>query len=179
MGKILIGKKLSIHSYKHDGKIHRGWGEAIVLEQTDDYIVCGNDKTNVYEKTGSVWKTKEAAILYFFRNKWFNIIAQLKKDGLYYYCNVATPFIIEEGTIKYIDYDLDLRVFPNKTRKILDEREYAYHRNIMKYDDRLDQVIKKGLQELNEVFVKEVDLISAEKVKEYHEKYLNLKKNKN
>ena len=42
---IKIGDRLEIHCYKHNGKIHRTWDEATILEITDDYIVCGNYKT--------------------------------------------------------------------------------------------------------------------------------------
>ena len=37
--------------------------------------------------------------MYFFKGRWFNVISQLKKGGIYYYCNIATPFIIEDNTI--------------------------------------------------------------------------------
>ncbi len=176
MERVEIGQCLQIHSYKHDGSIHRGWDEALVLDVTDEYMVCGNYKTTVYEKSGSRWQTREPAIIYFFHHKWFNIIAQLKKDGLYYYCNIASPFIVEENTIKYIDYDLDLRVFPTGDRKILDEMEYAYHRNQMKYDDRLDLSIRKALEDLNKYFLAEPTLINSHQVNEYYKIYKNLKK---
>ena len=65
---------------------------------------------------------------------------QLKKDGIFYYCNIATPYIIEEKTIKYIDYDLDLRVFPSGEYKILDRMEYKYHKKIMHYSDEEYQI---------------------------------------
>ena len=37
--KLIIGKKYEIHAYKHDGKIHRSWDEAVLLEINDDYLV--------------------------------------------------------------------------------------------------------------------------------------------
>ena len=40
--------------------------------------------------------------------------------------NIASPYIIEEGTIKYIDYDLDLRVFPDGSFKVLDRGAVSY-----------------------------------------------------
>ena len=135
-----IGDKLQIQCYKHNKKIHRAWSEAVVLDIKKDYIVFGNNKTLVTEAEGNTWKTKEPAIMYFFRNKWYNVIAQMKKDGIYYYCNIATPFIIEENTIKYIDYDLDLRIFPKGEFKILDKLEYEYHKNKMGYSADLDKV---------------------------------------
>ena len=99
MNKICIGDHYQIQCYKHNGKIHRSWSEAVVLDVKKDYIVFGNNKALVIESDGRTRRTGEPAVMYFFKNKWFNIIAQLKKDGISYYCNIATPFIIEEGTV--------------------------------------------------------------------------------
>ena len=120
MEKLKKGDKLQIQCYKHDGKVHRCWDEAVLLDVKKDYMVFGNERTLVTEAQGNTWRTKEPAIMYFFKNRWYNIIVQLKKDGITYYCNIASPYIIEDNTIKYIDYDLDLRIFPNGSFKILD-----------------------------------------------------------
>lgn len=148
INKLSIGKRYEIHSYKHDSNIHRSWDEAILLEINDDYLVFGNYKTKVTESDGRSWRTKEPAVLYFFFNKWYNIIGQYKKDGIYYYCNIASPFIIEDETIKYIDYDLDLRVFPDGSFKVLDRGEYKYHKNLMNYSDTIDKILKDELTNL-------------------------------
>lgn len=148
MNKKMIGKRYIIHSYKHDGSIHRSWDEAILLDETDNYMVFGNEKTLVTESDGRTWKTKEPAIIYFYKNNWFNVIGQCKKDGIYYYCNIASPFIIEGYTIKYIDYDLDLRVFPDNAFKILDRGEYNYHKSKMNYSVELDNILKSELSVL-------------------------------
>ena len=174
MKKICIGDKFQIQCYKHNGKIHRAWDEAIVLDITKDYIVFGNNKTKVTEAQGTTWKTKEPAIMYFFKNKWFNIISQIKKDGIYYYCNIATPFIIEEGTIKYIDYDLGLRIFPTGEFKILDKLEYEYHKKIMKYDENLDIVIKLGLDELIKMYKNHKIMFNSQRNREYCMAYFKI-----
>lgn len=148
MENIKIGDKLEIHCYKHNGKLHRQWDEAVVLDIQDEYIVFGNKHTNVIDSDGKVWKTKEPAIMFFFQNRWFNIIGQLKEYGIYFYCNIATPFLIDENVIKYIDYDLDLRVFPNGSFKILDRVEYKYHKKQMHYSSRLDFILKYELGNL-------------------------------
>ena len=148
MKKVKVGDCLQIQCYKHNKKTHRSWDEAIVLDVQEDYIVCGDNKALVIESDGSYWKTKEPAILYFFKDRWYNIIVQLKKNGIYYYCNIASPYIIEDDTIKYIDYDLDLRVFPNGSYKILDRMEYQYHKKNMHYSKELDLVINGALDEL-------------------------------
>ena len=85
MNNIKVGDKLEIHCYKHNGKLHRQWDEAVVLEIKDDYIVFGNNKTTVVDSDGRVWKTKEPAIMFFYKDRWFNIIGQLKDYGIYFY----------------------------------------------------------------------------------------------
>lgn len=179
MEKICIGDKLQIQCYKHNGKIHRAWSEAVVLDFKKEYIVFGNNKTKVIEAEGNVWKTKEPAIMYFFKEKWFNVIAQLKKDGIYFYCNIATPFIIEEETIKYIDYDLDLRVFPSGEYKILDRSEYKYHKRIMNYSEELDLVINDAMRELINIYKdknEKMHIVFDKKMNyKYYEEYNNVK----
>ena len=175
MKNICIGDRYKIQCYKHNGKIHRDWDEAVVLDVKDDYIVFGNNKTMVTESQGTWWRTKEPAIMYFFKNEWFNIISQMKKDGIYYYCNIATPFIIEEGTIKYIDYDLDLRIFPNGEYKILDRLEYEYHKKLMGYSKELDQVINNSLTLLITKYKEGALMFDSKINKIYCSQYLKLK----
>lgn len=112
----------------------------------------------------------------FFRNKWFNIIAQLKKDGISYYCNVETPYIIEEGTIKYIDYDLDVRFYPSGDYRILDRMEYKYHKKLMNYSEDLDIAIHNGLDELIHLYKDGSNFFSTEQNLYYHGIYESLKR---
>lgn len=175
MGQIHIGTNYPIQCYKHNGKVHRAWGEAVLLEVQKDYLVFGNQRTQVIEAEGNVWKTKEPAIMYFFKDCWFNIIAQLKKDGIYYYCNIATPYIIEDGTIKYIDYDLDLRIFPTGEYKVLDKLEYKYHKRIMEYSEELDCVITNAMEELIALYKKKSVMFDSTRNQKYYQKYVELK----
>lgn len=142
------GDTLVIHCYKHNGMIYKTWESVIVLDIKKEYIVLGNNKVLVTKKDGRTWRTKEPAIMFFYTNRWFNVIAQLKENGLFYYCNIASPFIIENNIVKYIDYDLDLRVFPEGSFKILDRNEYNYHRKLMRYPKEVNIIIKSELSSL-------------------------------
>ena len=171
MQKYELGDHLNIHSYKHDSKIHRSWDEATYLNEDEEYMVFGNYKTLVIESDGRTWHTKEPAIMFFSKKHWFNIIGQLKKTGIYYYCNIASPFIIEKNTIKYIDYDLDLRVFPDGSFKVLDRGEYNYHKKIMNYSDDIDKILKQELTILiNKVREKEYPF-NKETIEIYYKLY--------
>ena len=174
MENLKKGEILNIHSYKHNGKIHRSWDEALFIEENNGYAVFGNYKTLVTEADGRVWKTKEPAIMYFSKDNWFNIIGQLKEYGIYFYCNIATPFIIDEKVIKYIDYDLDLRVFPNGSFKILDRMEYRYHKKQMHYSSRLDFILKYELGNLIEMVRAKEDPFNKKTIERYHQLYINI-----
>ncbi len=165
------GEKLKIHCYKHNGKIHRIWEESVVLEETEEYIICGNYKTKVIENDGRSHRTKEPAIIFFYKHNWFNIIAQFKDFGLFYYCNIASPYIFDEDTIKYIDYDLDLRVFPDGGYRILDKNEYKYHKKIMNYSEDLDLIINRELEKLINMKMKNEGPFDKIQLMEYLEEY--------
>lgn len=175
MKNLYIGDKMQIQCYKHNGKVHRLWDEAVLLDVKKDYVVFGNNKTQVVESQGTWWHTKEPAVMYFFKNHWFNIICQMKKDGIYYYCNIASPFIIEEKTIKYIDYDLDLRIFPDGEYKVLDRLEYNSHKRSMKYSDDLDKVINSALKELINLYNDKAIMFNSIQNKAYCDLYFKLK----
>lgn len=110
-----------------------------------------------------------------FYESWFNIIGQLKKKGIYYYCNIASPFIIEEDTIKYIDYDLDLRVFPDGSFKVLDRGEYKYHKSIMNYSNKIDMILKSELTNLINMVRKKELAFDSNILEQYYLEYKNLK----
>ena len=174
--EIKIGDIYEIHCYKHNGKIDRICDDAMILDITDDYIVCGNYRTNLTESNGKSHRTKETAIIFFYKKRWFNVLAQLKKYGLFYYCNVASPFIIDENIIKYIDYDLDLRVFPDGSFKILDKNEYKYHSKLMHYPKEIDEILKYELSNLIDMERKGESPFNKEVIDMYYEKFLKLRK---
>ncbi|MCI8568303.1 MAG: DUF402 domain-containing protein [Bacilli bacterium] len=171
MQKLEIGHHYVIHCYKHDSKIHRTWDEAVLLDIKDDYLVFGNERTKVIESDGRNWKTKEPAIMYFYKKQWFNVIGQYKKNGIYYYCNIASPFLIDDDTIKYIDYDLDLRVFPDGSFKVLDRGEYNYHKEKMHYSKEIDQILKSELTTLIDFARNKTGPFTKGKVEEYYAIY--------
>lgn len=175
MNKLEIGARYDIHCYKHDSNIHRYWDEAILLEINDRYLVFGNEKTRVIESDGRTWRTKEPAVMYFFKDQWYNVIGQLKSNGIYYYCNIASPYVIDGRTIKYIDYDLDLRVFPDGAFKVLDRGEYNYHKVKMKYSDDLDLILKSELTHLIEQARSKSGPFMPGKVNYYYEIYKRYK----
>ena len=139
MNDLKIGDSVFVQSFKHNGSVHRTWSKAIVIDVLKDCYVVVTDHSWVVEADNRRWLTREPAICFYYRNHWFNIISMVRKSGIYYYCNVATPSVYDEEAIKNIDYDLDVKVYPDGTYAVLDENEFAYHCQKMNYQAEIKQ----------------------------------------
>ncbi len=172
MEKICVGDNAVIHSYKHDGSIHRAWKNATVLKDSGEMLVLANKRTEVYESDGRTWYTREPAIIYFFKEKWFNVIGMFKEEGIFYYCNMSSPYIVDDKVIKYIDYDLDLKVFPDMSYKILDREEFIYHKQIMNYPKEVEEIVEEELKVLISMVENGEEPFNYEKIKEWRSQFI-------
>lgn len=163
-----------IQSYKHDGSLHRTWAKGYVIESNEKQMVVVTNKTWVTESNGRSWFTKEPAICFFYPNYWFNIISMIRKQGIYYYCNIASPSLYDEEAIKNIDYDLDVKVYPNKNYNILDEDEYATHSAIMQYPDEVKDIIEKQLDILLDMIEASESPFDEDVINKYYQDYLRM-----
>jgi len=169
----LEGRWLDIRCYKHNGSIHRFWDRGLVLENNEDYLVVATKRAKVVENNGRCWFTKEPAVTIFSKKEWWNTICMIKEDGICYYCNIASPTIIDHETIKYIDYDLDAKLFADKVIKVLDEKEYKRHRKQYGYDEDLNKILRYQTNEIVEKMKKNEYPFIDEKIKEYYAFFLS------
>lgn len=158
---------LYIQSYKHDGSLHRVWDQGYVLEADDEHYVLVTNKTWVVESDGRRWYTREPAICFFFTKRFYNVIAMIREDGIYYYVNLASPALYDGEAIKYIDYDIDFKVFTDKSMITMDLDEYQLHKKQMHYPDEIDLIIKKEMEKIK----KQVELEEIPFNRDYVEKH--------
>ncbi|MBU5595647.1 DUF402 domain-containing protein [Amphibacillus sp. MSJ-3] len=166
------GSPIKIYSYKHNGQLHRIWQENVILKATSTRVIGANDRTQVMESNGRDWVTREPAICFFYSKHWFNVISMLREDGIHYYCNLSSPFVYESGAVKYIDYDLDIKVFPDMTYTLLDEDEYHLHRELMNYPQVLDQILRNNVDYLIQMIRQRKGPFSFEYVEQWYELFL-------
>lgn len=168
------GEYVTIQSYKHDGSLHRIWRDTMVLKTSEYSLIGVNDHTLVTEADGRRWVTREPAIVYFHKKYWFNIVAMIRERGVSYYCNLASPFILDAEALKYIDYDLDIKVFPDGEKRLLDVDEYEEHRRKMNYSKETDFILKENVKILVDWINHEKGPFSKEYVDIWYERYLQL-----
>ena len=166
------GEYVLIHSYKHDGSIHRSWEKGYVLDSNKKRTIVMNQHTLVNEADGRIWYTREPAICYFPHDDWYNVICMIRKSGVHYYCNIASPTLYDGEALKYIDYDLDLKVFPDERYKILDVEEYKQHAKQMAYGEQLDKILQAKLQALIKLAEHKQGVFEHDFAKKWYEVFL-------
>lgn len=164
----MSSKKIAINAYKWNGWLYRSWEFPKLIEETDEYLcfaIQGNRVITSDKKSNRFFHSK---ILYegywiFFKNEWFNIILGKKNNKLTYYINLASPFIIEEDTLKYIDFDLDYQMNDISLNhfKELDWKEYLENSEKYQYGDKLKNIIEEVRK----------DVISRLKTKEIQNRF--------
>lgn len=165
-------KHIQIQSYKHDESLHRIWEEATVVDEQEDYIVVVNKRTKVIESNGRFWHTREPSVTWFFKDHWFNIIGIIKRNEIHYYCNIASPYILDDEALKYIDYDLDIKVIDDFSYTTLDRNEYNKHKMKMEYSQELKQILEAELCALKNRIEQREYPFNHEVVQAYYQQYL-------
>ena len=168
------GTEIYIQSYKHDGSLHRTWCKGFVVEADEAYVVAVTNKAWVIEADGRRWLTREPAVCFFYSDRWYNVISMIRKNGVYYYCNIASPSIYDGEALKNIDYDLDVKLYPDWSYQILDGNEYELHAQQMGYSDQLMRVIDDQMQKLLKNMEGEQDPFNSKCIEQYYSLYSKL-----
>ncbi|QLY39728.1 DUF402 domain-containing protein [Hujiaoplasma nucleasis] len=172
--QINIGDHLIIQSYKHDQSLHRIWKHETVIENNDDHIIVANRRTKVVESNGRFWYTKEPSVSFFFKNNWYNVIAIIKKKRITFYCNLASPTLIDDEAIKYIDYDLDLRVEADFSYRVVDIHEFKAHSKEMNYSDKITNILAKQTLDLRNRIDKRLFPFDHGLIENLYQKFLKI-----
>lgn len=172
------GSFIKIESYKHDRSFHRMWDRTLVVHVSDTVLIGGNDKVKVTESDGREWKTREPALCVFGRGQWFNTIAMIREHGTYFYCNIGSPFSYQKGVLTYIDYDLDIKVFPDGSYDILDREEFAEHRMRMRYPNEVVSRVESEMKTLVSMIENGKGPFQAGFVERWYRRYLTLRNNR-
>ncbi len=172
--KLEPGQQVYVQSFKHDGSLHRTWSKGTIIEETDERIVLVTYKAWVIESDGRKWYTREPAVCFLYKHEWYNVISMLRKAGVYYYCNLASPSLFDGEAVKNIDYDLDLKVFPDGHYDILDRDEFDEHQVIMDYGDDVIQIVEHSLSNLIAMVDLKKSPFNSEEIHRYYQRYLDL-----
>ncbi|GGE45524.1 UPF0374 protein [Pullulanibacillus camelliae] len=169
------GDVIIIKSFKHDGSVHRVWDETTVLYCDEYKLIGGNHCTRVTEANGDQWRTEGSAIVYFSASHWFNVVAFSTAEGVEYYCNLASPSVLQNKELDYIDYDLDIAVKGDRTFQLLDEDEFDLHKEAMHYPAPLVSLIEAAVEELKQWIREQRELFAPQQFAQWMAQFKALK----
>ena len=164
-------KWIIIQAYKHNEELHRQWTHSYVLRDDEDYFVLASIRAAVVESDGRKWHTKEPAIFVLSKKNWFNVIAMLKEKGICYYVNIASPAIFDKNFIKYIDYDLDVKLYEDGTTRLLDVSEYRKHADEQGYSEDIKEILQHSVDKVYNMINKKEFPFVDEEILNYYKKF--------
>lgn len=159
-----LQKKINIQAYKASGKLYRQWNEASIINYFDNYLVISLKGAKVKKENEKPWNVRENSIWIFHKKAFYNAILTLRGHQVHYYINLASDFVYEDNTIKFIDYDLDLKLItPSKKIEIVDIDEFQNNINKKLYtpDMQLDKIMSKQIQILFYNFLNKKGVFSS------------------
>lgn len=169
-----IGDKIVLHSYKHDQSLHRVWKTEVLLAEDDDMVIVANRRTRVVESNGRFWYTKEPSVSFFFKKFWFNAIGIIKNENVGFYCNLSSPILRDDEALKYIDYDLDIKVDQYFNMTVLDRNEYNRNKKRMNYPEKVMEILSQEIEHLKEMIINRDFPFRKDYVLKWYDKYLHL-----
>ena len=164
-------KWIIIQAYKHNEELHRQWTHSYVLRDDEEYFVLASIRAAVVESDGRKWHTKEPAIFVLSKKNWFNVIAMLKENGVCYYVNIASPAIFDKNFIKYIDYDLDIKLYEDGTTRLLDVSEYKKHADEQGYSEDIREILQRSVDKVYNLINKKEFPFVDEEILNYYKKF--------
>ncbi len=148
-----VGTRVMINAYKFNGWLYRVWEYPLVLEVNENYVVLASENAKILtskENSRQCFYSQatKPTFWFLFKDKWFNLITTITPKGYQVYINVSSPFIFEESAFKYLDLDLDFKIFPNNTWTEVDINEFMVNQITFHYPPEL---IKKAKQTEDEL----------------------------
>jgi uncharacterized protein len=113
---------------KFDGSPH--WSQQLVPLGEDEHgLWLGCPAGGTWERAnGQVYTNRQAQVLNCSTDRWWTATFNAAPAQTAIYVDVSTPATIEDGLVRLVDLDLDVRRLRDGTVRIEDEDEFADHR---------------------------------------------------
>lgn len=142
--------EIEVQACKYDGRVHRRW-HAHLRAHGDTLLILDAvfDEEVNHPLLGHIGRGT-ISTEYYWTNRFYNIFRFADPDGVLrnFYCNIATPARLENGTLRFIDLDIDVLVHPDLSYEILDEEEFAAHVELFGYTPDIIENTRRAQIEL-------------------------------
>jgi len=124
-------KEILLRQLKHDGECYRHQPMRLVAELPTGFVLSMPRGATGW--TGArAWVASYDSLHYFWYDRWYNVLELYDAEGelAELYAHIATPARLADGTVSYIDYELDVTSIDGP--RLVDEDEFA--EAVEKYD---------------------------------------------
>jgi hypothetical protein len=128
-----------VMALKFDGRLHYTFPARVIYRDNSVIRAQWSAGTIIrHLSRGLEFPEKYDSELWAWDSCWYNVFVNRNEGGELdsFYCNVATPPTIHLPELRWIDLDLDVRIFVDGRYEILDEDEFEEHR--LKYNYPVD-----------------------------------------
>ncbi len=143
---------IHVRGCSYDGLPH--WQHpALLLHQADGLIVTQTAAGVEIATTHGPWHSPYDSRGHYWAERWFNAIRlEEPGKGLFgWYCNIATPAELDGASLRYVDLQLDVRVYAEAAGlryEVVDEDEFEAARARFHYPDELVARCRGAVEEL-------------------------------
>ncbi|MCV3733738.1 DUF402 domain-containing protein [Mycoplasma enhydrae] len=169
-----MGQITAIQAFKYDGTLYRQYEGCKIVANLDDFVVALLMKTKVQE-TDLNWVVSTPMLFFFAKNKFYNASITLYPNNQnHIYVNLASPFYIDNGTIKYIDFDLDIKCYSDGDFNVIDWPDFKNSIEAYNYPLKLIYRIYTELDFLEEQWRLKHGIFSKKLIQDLKDMLINL-----
>lgn len=141
---------ITVNSRKLDGTIRRSWKCELVEDRGSVMVFVGKFDADVHHSDLGHIKKGTVSYEYYWRDRWYSIFRFHEPSGSLrnYYCNINMPPRFEDGVLDYVDLDIDVVVWPDLSRVVLDRDEFERNSSLLNYSPEIKEKVEATLREL-------------------------------
>jgi protein associated with RNAse G/E len=119
------GAVIQVRAFKSDGLAYRWW-RARVESCDADHIATFNRIGDVVEGTERGWKHRHNHRNIYWFGRPYTLTEAYERDGRLkqLYVHIASPPVLEDHTLRYIDHELDVIWRPGQEPRVADQDEF-------------------------------------------------------
>jgi protein associated with RNAse G/E len=143
-------KIITINSRKYDGKPHRSWKAELIETNNSLFEFVGKFEKEIIHSHLGVIGRDTISYEFYWLERWYNVFRFHEPDGSLrnFYCNINMPPKFESGVLDYVDLDIDIVVWRDFSRQILDVEEFEVNSDKYNYPNALRKKVRDSLSEL-------------------------------
>ena len=129
-----LGPEITVTARDLAGNIKKSWNCRRLNSEGSTLILLGEFAEEVEHSELGLIRSGTLSYEYFFPNRWYNIFRFEEPSGRLrnWYCNITMPPEVSDHAVDYIDLDIDVLIWPDRSLRILDVEEYE--ENARKHD---------------------------------------------